>query len=112
MPTFGKKCPTLLASTPRTAEVGLNKTTLKGKWRCRCRSAKSTVAKIYHFPSNVVLFRSWELRATVSLARLLAREGHSAEAYTMLTEIYNRFTEGFNTADLKDAKALLDELRA
>ena len=54
--------------------------------------------------------KSWELRATTSLARLLASLGHREEARTMLAEIYNWFTEGFDTADLKEAKALLDEL--
>ena len=54
--------------------------------------------------------KSWELRATMSLARLLAQQGHRDEARTMLAEIYNWFTEGFDTADLKDAKALLEEL--
>jgi len=54
--------------------------------------------------------KSWELRATMSLARLLAKEGHRDEARSMLAAIYNWFTEGFDTADLKDAKALLDEL--
>ncbi len=54
--------------------------------------------------------KSWELRATTSLARLLAKQGHRSEARAMLAEIYNWFTEGFETADLKDAKALLDEL--
>jgi class 3 adenylate cyclase len=54
----------------------------------------------------------WELRATVSLARLLARTGRPDEARAMLAEIYNWFTEGFDTADLRDAKALLDELSA
>jgi hypothetical protein len=43
-------------------------------------------------------------------ARLLAKQGHGDEARTMLAEIYNWFTEGFDTADLKDAKALFDEL--
>jgi predicted ATPase len=52
---------------------------------------------------------SWELRATISLARLLAKQGRRDEARAMLAEIYNWFTEGFDTADLKDAKALLDE---
>jgi len=51
-----------------------------------------------------------ELRATVSLARLLANQGQRAEARAMLAEIYNWFTEGFDTADLKDAKLLLEEL--
>ena len=54
--------------------------------------------------------KSLELRATVSLAKLIASEGHRDEAHAMLAEIYNWFTEGFDTADLKDAKALLDEL--
>jgi tetratricopeptide (TPR) repeat protein len=52
----------------------------------------------------------WELRATVSLARLLRYTSRPDEARTMLAEIYNWFTEGFDTADLKEAKALLDEL--
>ena len=54
--------------------------------------------------------KSWELRATMSLARLLAKRGRRDEARAMLSDIYNWFTEGFDTADLKEAKALLDEL--
>jgi predicted ATPase len=54
--------------------------------------------------------KSWELRATMSLSRLLARQGKRDDARAMLATIYNWFTEGFDTADLKDAKALLDEL--
>ena len=54
--------------------------------------------------------KSFELRATMSLARLLAKQGRRDEARAMLAEIYGWFTEGFDTADLKDAKALLDEL--
>ena len=46
----------------------------------------------------------------MSLARLLAKQGRRDEARAMLAEIYGWFTEGFDTADLKDAKALLDEL--
>ena len=56
--------------------------------------------------------RSWELRATVSLAKLLAKQGKGDEARAMLADTYNWFTEGFDTADLKDAKALLDQLNA
>ena len=55
--------------------------------------------------------RSPELRATTSLARLLNEQGRRDEARTMLAEIYGWFTEGFDTPDLKDAKALLDELQ-
>jgi class 3 adenylate cyclase/predicted ATPase len=54
--------------------------------------------------------KSWELRATMSLGRLLAKQGRRDEARKMLADIYNWFTEGFETADLKDAKALLDRL--
>ena len=54
--------------------------------------------------------KSWELRATTSLARLLTEEDRRDEARAMLADIFNWFTEGFDTADLKDAKALLDEL--
>ena len=54
--------------------------------------------------------KSWELCATVSLARLLRDSGRRGEARAMLAQIYGWFTEGFDTADLKDAKALLDEL--
>jgi tetratricopeptide (TPR) repeat protein len=54
--------------------------------------------------------KAYELRATTSLARLLDKRGEREEARTMLAGIYNWFTEGFDTADLKDAKSLLDEL--
>src|ERR1700722_17976445 len=54
--------------------------------------------------------KSWELRATISLARLLASQGPRDEARTMLADIYNWFTEGFETADLIEAKSLLVEL--
>jgi adenylate cyclase len=52
----------------------------------------------------------WELRATVSLARLRRDQGRCAEARDLLAAVYGWFTEGFDTADLKQAKALLDEL--
>jgi predicted ATPase len=54
--------------------------------------------------------KSLELRATTSFARLLDKEGRQDKARRMLGEIYSWFTEGFETADLKDAKALLDAL--
>ena len=52
----------------------------------------------------------WELRATVSLARLRRDQGRPAEARDLLAQVYGWFTEGFATPDLKEAKALLDEL--
>jgi class 3 adenylate cyclase/tetratricopeptide (TPR) repeat protein len=56
--------------------------------------------------------KSDELAAVIQLARLLVSNGHREQARAMLAEIYGWFTEGFDTADLKDAKALLDELSA
>jgi len=55
--------------------------------------------------------KSWELRAATSLARLWQQQGKIAEARQHLEQVYDWFTEGFATADLKDAKALLDDLR-
>ncbi|NIN69149.1 MAG: AAA family ATPase, partial [Anaerolineae bacterium] len=54
--------------------------------------------------------KSWELRATVTLCRLLQKQGKREEARQLLSEIYGWFTEGFDTPDLKEAKALLDQL--
>jgi class 3 adenylate cyclase/predicted ATPase len=54
--------------------------------------------------------KSWELRAATSLSRLWQQQGKRAEARQLLAEIYGWFTEGFDTADLQDAKALLNEL--
>jgi predicted ATPase len=54
--------------------------------------------------------KSWELRVAMSLSRLWQHQGKWKEAYELLTPIYGWFTEGFDTADLQDAKALLQEL--
>ncbi len=54
--------------------------------------------------------KSLELRAVTSLSRLWQQQGKKAEARQMLGEIYGWFTEGFDTADLKEAKGLLEEL--
>jgi DNA-binding winged helix-turn-helix (wHTH) protein/predicted ATPase len=56
--------------------------------------------------------RSWELRAATSLSGLWQQQGKRDEARKLLAEIYGWFTEGFDTADLKDAKALLEQLEA
>ena len=54
--------------------------------------------------------KSWELRAATSLARLWQQQGKKQESHAVLAPVYNWFTEGFDTADLKDARALLEEL--
>jgi len=56
--------------------------------------------------------KSWELRAATSMARLWRDQGKPQQARELLAPVYNWFTEGFDTPDLKEAKALLDELHA
>jgi predicted ATPase len=56
--------------------------------------------------------KSWELRAAMSLSRLWQHQGKGDEARELLGPIYSWFTEGFDTADLQEAKALLEELSA
>jgi len=68
-----------------------------------------------HFEEAVAIARKqnskwWELRATVGLARVVAKQGRREEARPILADIYGWFTQGFDTADLTDAKTLLDEL--
>ena len=56
--------------------------------------------------------KSWELRASMSLARLWRNQGKVQQARELLAPVYGWFTEGFDTLDLKQAKALLHELAA
>jgi predicted ATPase len=56
--------------------------------------------------------KSWEVRAATSLARLWRNQGKRQEAHDLLAPVYGWFTEGFDTVDLKEAKALLEELAA
>ncbi len=55
--------------------------------------------------------QAWELRAAMALSRLWLKQGQSQRARTLLTEVYDRFTEGFETKDLQEAKALLQQLQ-
>ncbi len=59
---------------------------------------------------TVFMFICCGQRFRLSLARLLAKQGRRDEARMILADIYKRFTEGFDTADLKDARALLEKL--
>ena len=54
--------------------------------------------------------KSWELRGAMSLARLRRQQGRPQEAVALLAPVYDWFTEGFDTADLQDARTLLDKL--
>jgi predicted ATPase len=68
-----------------------------------------------HFERSLAIARkqqakSWELRASMSIARLWRDQGKVREARELLAPVYGWFTEGFDTRDLKEAKALLEEL--
>ena len=68
-----------------------------------------------HFETALAVAReqqakSWELRAAMSIARLLRDQGKLDEARDLLAPVYGWFTEGFDTLDLKQAKVLLEEL--
>jgi len=86
---------------------------IKGEVLLSCNSDSNQAE--HHFRRSLDLAHrqgalSWELRAATSLARLLRDQGRSAKALALLHPVYDRFTEGFDTADLKAAKALLDAL--
>jgi predicted ATPase len=87
---------------------------LKGELRLQRSSDNSTEAEsCFHQAISIARSqqaKSWELRATTSLARLWQSQEKRDEARQLLGEVYGWFTEGFDTADLQDAKALLDEL--
>ena len=84
----------------------------KGQLLLRQRNTEAA-ERFYHKALSIAREQEaklWELRATVSLARLCHDQGRRAEARDLLAPVYGWFTEGFDTPDLKDAKALLDEL--
>jgi len=86
---------------------------LKGRLLLR-RGRTEAVEELYRKALSIAEEQEaklWELRAAVSLARLWADEGRRAEARDLLARVYSWFTEGFDIADLKEAKGLLDELR-
>ncbi|MEE8076623.1 MAG: hypothetical protein V3T60_13470, partial [Candidatus Binatia bacterium] len=87
---------------------------LKGELLLQQSSDNQTEAEIcFHQAISIAQNQQakfWELRAATSLARLWQSQGKTTEACELLSPVYNWFTEGFDTADLKDAKALLEEL--
>jgi predicted ATPase len=80
------------------------------------RSAEHDTEAEAHFHQALDVARhqqakSWELRAAMSLSRLWQEQGKRAEAHELLVPIYGWFTEGFDTKDLQEAKALLEALK-
>jgi predicted ATPase len=89
---------------------------LQGRQRHQVHRTAPTLAQVEkRFRQALAIARrqqakSWELRAAVSLSRLWQQQGKRAEGYALLAPVYGWFTEGFDTADLQEAKALLAAL--
>ena len=87
---------------------------IKGELLLRQQASNATIAENYFHQSLAIARRqgakSWELRTVICLAKLWRAQGKSYEARALLAPIYDWFTEGFDTVDLKDAKDLLVEL--
>jgi tetratricopeptide (TPR) repeat protein len=87
---------------------------LRGEWLIAHRSGEQAEAEACFERALAVAARQsakmWELRAAVSFARLRRSQGRRAEACDLLASVYEWFTEGLDTPDLKEAKALLDKL--
>jgi predicted ATPase len=86
---------------------------LKGELLLRWASSNEEVEACFQRALDIARrqqAKSLELRAAMSLTRLWQQQGRRAEAYDLLAPIYGWFTEGFDTADLQDAKALLEAL--
>jgi class 3 adenylate cyclase/predicted ATPase len=98
----------------RTGERWLNAELYRHKGQLLLRQGHAEVAEELYCKALGIAreqeAKLWELRAAVSLARLWSEQGRRAEARDLLASVYDWFTEGFDTQDLKEAKALLDSL--
>jgi predicted ATPase len=103
-----------LQSQTRLAQVNTGHDTSKDSDSRRPPSDLQSEAESYFHKAIAVAqkqqAKSLELRASVSLVRLWQQQGKQREAHSMLSDIYNWFTEGFETKDLQEARALLEEL--
>jgi len=104
----------LLSNGERFHEAELNRITAELLMSQSAANQDAAEAKLHEAirVSRSQGAKSLELRATTSLARLLAKHRGRDEARMILAEIYGWFTEGFDTPDLKEAKALLDQFSA
>jgi len=90
------------------AESSSQASSLKSQVSSRAEEAEGYFLKAIEIAQHQQA-KSLELRAVMSLARLWQQQGKRAQAHKLVSEIYNWFTEGFDTKDIQEAKALLDE---
>jgi predicted ATPase len=104
----------LRLTKPRLFEAEVNR--IAGEIALKSAKPDTATAETYFQRALAVArqqqAKSWELRAAKSMARLWRDQGKRNEARELLAPVYGWFTEGFDTLDLKEAKALLDELAA
>jgi class 3 adenylate cyclase len=95
-------------------EIAWRPEAIRIRGELRCRLGQTDKAEVdFHDAfalAQKIGAKAWELRITMSLVRMLIKRGDLAEARDLLGPLYARFTEGFDTADLKESKALLDQL--
>jgi predicted ATPase len=110
----GEALTTLQTTKERWFEAEVNRTA--GEIALMSHKPDAAKAEAYFQRSLAVACaqqaKSWELRAAMSMARLWRDQGKRDEAHELLAPVYGWFTEGFDTRDVKEAKALLDELAA
>ena len=92
----------------RSTEPQVKSRSCRPSWTRRRRRRISSALSV----ARAQEAKSWELRAAMSMARLWHDQGKRDEAHDLLAPVYGWFTEGFDTRDLQEAKALLDELHA
>jgi predicted ATPase len=112
--SIGEAISIIETTTERWFEAEVNRTA--GEIALQSPEPDARKAEV-HFECALAVARqqqakSWELRAAMSLARLWRHQGKPQQARELLAPVYDWFTEGFDTRDLKEAKALLEELAA
>jgi hypothetical protein len=118
--SYGRTARSEMAGAARRKHGGLGVRTAggepsqgSGRWAIRCSGTERQAEESVHQALAMThrpLTKLPELQAAMRLARLWQQHGRRAEAYDLLAPIYGWFTEGFDTADLQEAKALLEEL--
>ena len=113
--TLGAALAKQRVQSKQPAKDGARPRSIASLGKSRCKSPEPDAAKAEKYFERALAVarqqqaKSWELRAAMSLARLWRDQGKVQQARELLAPVYGWFTEGFDTRDLKEAKALLEE---